>query len=85
MRKILQGRQQVNGKTLTYGENEQQLMQLFSEQDHIDLDLFAQTANISREVASKTLINLTVSNVLEVRPGDKKDIYLFKDSFEITD
>ncbi len=82
VRKILQGQTKAQSGGFQYGEKEHQLMQLFSERKTIDLNYFCAHTGISVPEASDTLVKLTIANVLEIHPGDKGDLFTFKETYD---
>ncbi|WP_192347742.1 helix-turn-helix domain-containing protein [Algoriphagus sp. Y33] len=64
----------------TYGRNEEILMKALDESDKITLNEFAKLANLSRFMASKTLVRLVLANVLQIHPQESADYFTLKDS-----
>lgn len=58
-----------------YGEKERLLMQLLEEKERITVQDYVEFANLSTNVASKTLILLVLANVLEIHPTENRDWY----------
>ena len=56
-----------------YGEKEQQLMKILETQGMITVDEYAAKANLSKSIASKTLVLLVLANVLEIHPHESTD------------
>src|SRR5690606_114900 len=63
----------------TYGAKEEILMKALGESDRITLKEFAKLAKLPRFLASKTLIRLTLANVLEIHPQELEDYFTLKD------
>ena len=53
-----------------YGTKEQLLLQYLAANKHITVDEFAQIAQISRQIASRTLVLLVVAKVLQIHPQE---------------
>jgi predicted HTH transcriptional regulator len=59
-----------------YGEKEQKLIRYLGDNPNVTVDSFATIANISRRMASKTLILLVLANVLKVQPEEMTDKFM---------
>lgn len=81
MREILRRGRKIRDIKFTYGEKEQKLIHHLGENRNITVDTFAQIANISRKMASKTLILLVLANVLEVHPDEMIDTFTIVKTF----
>lgn len=81
MREILRRGRKIRDIKFTYGEKEQKLIHHLGENKNITVDTFAQIANISRKMASKTLILLVLANVLEVHPDEIIDTFTIVKTF----
>ncbi len=79
VRKVLKARSNPNDIGFQYGKNEQFIMQYLAENPRITLPEFIKLAAIPPEEASQTLINLTISNVLELHPADGYDWFTLKE------
>jgi hypothetical protein len=73
MREILRRKNDDRNVKFQYGDKEQKLMQHLDEHKSVTVDAFASVANISRNLASKTLVLLVLANVLEVHPDEMVD------------
>jgi hypothetical protein len=73
MREILRRKNDERNVKFQYGDKEQKLMQHLDEHQSVTVDAFASVANISRNLASKTLVLLVLANVLEVHPDEMVD------------
>ena len=73
VRQIIKWQDRVRDVKFQYGKKEQWLVQYLSEQPHITVAAFAQQAHIPLWLASKTLITLTLANVLKVQPDETAD------------
>ncbi len=76
MREILRRGRQNRDVQFIYGEKEQKLVQYLGENGNVTVDSFAMIANISRKMASKTLILLVLANVLKVQPDEITDKFV---------
>ncbi len=76
MREILRRGRQHRDVQFIYGEKEQKLVQYLGENGNVTVDSFAMIANISRKMASKTLILLVLANVLRVQPDEITDKFV---------
>jgi predicted HTH transcriptional regulator len=73
MREILRRGRQARDIQFVYGDKEQKLIQYLGDNANITVESFATVANISRRMASKTLILLVLANVLKVQPEEMTD------------
>lgn len=78
VREILKRSRKQKDIKFNFGEKERLLMSFLEENHEITLSKFQKLANISRHMASKTLIILVLANVLIIKPNEKEDIYLLK-------
>ncbi|MHA7131275.1 AlbA family DNA-binding domain-containing protein [Algoriphagus namhaensis] len=62
----------------TYGEKEEVLLKALGEHDKITVKEYAKLAKIPRFLASRTLVRLTLANVLEIFPQESEDIFKLK-------
>ena len=60
-----------------YGENEKMLLNYLGNHEEITVNTFCTVGNIDKQLASQTLIKLTVNNVLKVIPDEKEDRFVF--------
>jgi len=79
VRKILKAQNSHESNGFNYGENEMFLVKYLSENIKVSLQEFAKAAAIKVEEASETLVQLTISNVLELHPADGEDWYTLKE------
>ncbi len=63
----------------TYGKKEEVLMRYLAEREKITLKEYAKVAGIPIYMASKTLVRLTVANVLQLHPQEAEDYFTIKD------
>jgi predicted HTH transcriptional regulator len=75
MCEILRRRCRKKDIQFTFGEKEQMLMKLLDERQYITLLDFSKAAKISKFVASRTLIQLVLANVLDILPKEGEDHY----------
>jgi len=77
-REILRRSRKFKDIKFHFGEKEKILMQYLQEYQSITLNKFKSIANLNRYQASRTLVLLTLANVLEQVPSEKEDKYLLK-------
>jgi predicted HTH transcriptional regulator len=75
MCEILRRRCRKKDIQFTFGEKEQMLMKLLDERQYTTLLDFSKAAKISKFVASRTLIQLVLANVLDILPKEGEDHY----------
>ncbi len=75
VREILKGERKSLNIRFHYGEKEQILMKYLSQNDKITVDIFANIAQLPRRIASKTLVMLTLANVLKIIPHENQDYF----------
>ncbi|MGW8121656.1 AlbA family DNA-binding domain-containing protein [Roseivirga echinicomitans] len=75
MREILKRRMKAKDTQFTFGEKERKLMELLENNRSITLTEFAKSANLSKFIASRTLVKLVLANVLEIQPEEGQDFY----------
>lgn len=63
----------------TYGTKEEILMKALGESDRITMKEFAKLAKLPRFMASKTLVRLTLANVLQIHPQESEDYFTLKE------
>ncbi|RAI83929.1 AlbA family DNA-binding domain-containing protein [Algoriphagus yeomjeoni] len=63
----------------TYGNKEEILMKALGETDKITLKEFAKLAKLPKFLASKTLVRLTLANVLLIHPQESEDFFTLKE------
>tara|TARA_R110002074_G_scaffold195377_1_gene361611 strand:- start:2071 stop:2727 length:657 start_codon:yes stop_codon:yes gene_type:complete len=78
MREILRRRVKAKDTQFTFGEKERKLMELLESNSAITLTEYAKAANLSNFMASRTLIKLVLSNVVEIQPEEGQDLYFRK-------
>lgn len=81
MREILRRGRNNRDIKFTYGEKEQKLIRHLGENRSVTVETFAKIANISKNLASKTLILLVLANVLEVHPDEIMDSFTMLQRF----
>ncbi len=62
----------------TFGKTEKKLFELLDLKGKIQIDDFIEFAKINRSLASRTLVRLTLANVLNIFPGENTDFYTLK-------
>jgi len=63
----------VEGRLLTYGDNEKKLMQLTAQYPEITLNLAADKLLMSTSTVSDLLVSLVINNILEILPEEGKE------------
>lgn len=64
----------------TYGQKEEVLMKLLAEWGKVTVKSYAKQAKLPRFLASRTLIRLTLANVLEIHPQESEDFFTLKET-----
>lgn len=75
MREIIRRRNNPKNIKFNYGEKEKKLFEYLELHQNITLPDFCKLAEISPYRASRTLILLTLANVIKIAPDDKGDKY----------
>ncbi|OJJ22392.1 transcriptional regulator [marine bacterium AO1-C] len=73
MREILKGRRKKRDLRFQYGKKEEVLMKYLDLHQQITVQQFAETAEIPRRVASRTLVLLVLAKVLQIYPQASKE------------
>lgn len=76
---ILKKSKKSEDVVFTYGQKEEILMKLLAEYGKITLNDYAKNAKLPRFLASRTLVRLTLANVLEIHPQESEDYFTLKD------
>lgn len=76
MREILKGERKGLNIRFQYGEKEKTLMKYLADNQQITVETYATIANISRKIASRTLVVLVLANVLKVKPHEIQDYFV---------
>lgn len=76
MREILKGERKGLNIRFQYGEKEKTLMKYLADNQQITVETYASIANISRKIASRTLVVLVLANVLKVKPHEIQDYFV---------
>ncbi len=85
MKLILKARRKrIKSPVINYGEKESQLMEYLRTHHDIDLETYIRLSGLKPREASNTLINLTLANVLEITPGDQRDLFSIKADDNVT-
>lgn len=79
MREILRRSRNQKDIRFHFGEKEKWLLSYLAENVSISVEQFAREYKISRYMASKTLVILTLGNVLKILPSDKGDLFLVRE------
>ncbi|WP_026998774.1 AlbA family DNA-binding domain-containing protein [Eisenibacter elegans] len=80
MREILKSANSGRNFQFEFGQKERLLMRYLEQHQSITVDDFANTANIPRRVASRTLVLLVLSKVLQILPSENQDVFQVADS-----
>ena len=75
MKEILKQMRKQKNIRFHYGDKERVLMKYLAENESITLDKFAEIAQVTRKVASRTLILLVLANVLKILPEEMQDYF----------
>lgn len=78
MREILRRRNKEKDIQFTFGTKEQKLMKILEASEYVTLSQFSKEAQISKFIASRTLVRLVLANVLDVVPYEMEDRYVRK-------
>jgi len=77
MIEIMKGQRFTAGQRIFYGENEKLLFNHLKESGQITLNTYCEISGLPRKAASKTLVRLVLSNVLDVVLNEKEDQFKF--------
>ncbi|MEM9981370.1 MAG: ATP-binding protein [Bacteroidota bacterium] len=83
MREVLKQTKKDKNFCFSYGEKEQLLMTYLASHAQITLEQFADLAQISRKIASRTLVLLVLANVLKIMPEEKQDYFVINPTVDI--
>lgn len=75
VREILKGKKKEKGYKFAYGDKEQVLMKYLDPNVEITLNKYSEIAQISKKIASRTLILLVLAGVLRVNPSEIEDTF----------
>ncbi len=76
VREIIRRRLRPKDIQFSYGEKEKVLLEYLDIHDYITVNKFKSEAKVNRYIASKTLIRLTLANVLDVVPKEVEDRFI---------
>jgi predicted HTH transcriptional regulator len=76
MRQILQGIAEERTIAFTYSAKEQVLLRYLAQHPQIDVQTYAQIAQLSMKEAAMVLVDLTIAKVLTVQPEEMKDWFM---------
>lgn len=79
LRQILKARGKENDSWFEYGDLERKAIQLIHQTQTTSVAELATYANIPFKQASGILVQLTISNVLDIQPSDEEDRYFIKE------
>ena len=75
-REILRGKSRRRNLKFTYGESEKILLQFLQNNNSITLNQYSEIADISKSKASKTLIIMTLTDVIRIIPSEVEDLFM---------
>ena len=78
IREILKRKNKDKGVHIRFGEKEKILMEYLDQNEFITLRKFQQIANLSRPIASRTLVKLVLANVLRINVNETQDVFTLK-------
>jgi predicted HTH transcriptional regulator len=73
VREILKGQRKGKELRFVFGDKERHLMQYLDNHGYITISQFADLAEITKKQSSRTLVLLTLTNVLKVKPMDNEE------------
>ncbi|MDJ1470117.1 ATP-binding protein [Cytophagaceae bacterium DM2B3-1] len=73
VREVLKGERKQRNIRFQYGDKEKILMQYLGANPYITVSQFMEAANISRTIASRTLVLLVLAHVLKISPHETED------------
>ncbi len=76
---IIKKRKNQRDVVFTYGEKEEILLKALEEKGSLTVREYSRLAKIPRFLASRTLIRLTLANVLEIHPEESEDFFTLKE------
>jgi hypothetical protein len=76
MRQILRGIAEERTIAFTYSAKEQVLLRYLAQHPQIDVQTYAQIAQLSMKEAAMVLVDLTIAKVLTVQPEEMKDWFM---------
>lgn len=79
MREIIRRRNNPKNIKFHYGDKEQKLLKYLEVNKSITLEDFRKLADINQYKASRTLVILTLANILKIIPDNRGDLYMLSD------
>lgn len=79
---VIKKRNSNKGVTFEYGPEEQKLFRYLNEYGEITVEKFAHLADVSRDRASKTLVNLVSADILNLFTKDNIDYFTYARKYE---
>ncbi|MFY7788810.1 MAG: ATP-binding protein, partial [Thermoflexibacteraceae bacterium] len=76
MRQILQGITEERNISFTYSSKEQILLRYLAQHPRIDVQTYAQIAQLPTKEAAAVLVDLTIANVLKIQPEGMQDWFM---------
>ncbi len=80
MKAILKERKKDKSYRFSFQEKEKRLLEYLDEHEAITVSEFMKLANVDRKKASRTLVLLSLSNVLSIKPCEKEDIFILNNT-----
>lgn len=77
---ILRRGRVLRDTVFTYGRKEEILMKILEEKERITMKEFSKAANLPHFASSKTLVRLTLANVIQIHPQEAEDYFTLKES-----
>lgn len=77
MIEVLRGQRMKRGQKISYGEKERALFTHLEKAEKITLEAYCSIAGLSRQVASRILVKLVLSNVLRIVPDHREEYFVF--------
>jgi predicted HTH transcriptional regulator len=82
MKNVLKGKTRMKYLKLQYGEKEKKLLEYLEEKGSVTVQEFSELANLSIKIASRTLVFLSVMDLLEIVPSVQGDKFILKNLIE---
>ncbi len=76
LREILKGQSKAKSLRFTFGDKEKILLEYLAQYGGITVQKFAEVAQINPKLASRTLVLLVLTNVLNIEPREIADLYV---------
>jgi predicted HTH transcriptional regulator len=79
MREIIKAKQKNRTYRFSYGDKEKELIKYLDSHESITVSIFSKLANISPQIASRTLVLLVLAGLLNISPQEHEDHFILKD------